>query len=373
MIKFQNIALEYGLRLNRKKCCLLAVNDKETHKEVENLKPMSEIMYLGVKINNGKSEFKAQNEEMIKKGNRMFGVIYSILGRSCNRLLIGKTFWKNMALPNILYGSEAICLNKNTLDKLQVIENKAYRAILQLPQYTPSEFLRGEIGASSVYSRDIKSKLLYLQSILKSNANTLLKNIIVKELEVSELKWIKTVQRYLNEAGLNLENLKEYSANQIRRVINDKDTREWRESMENKSSLLIYRSFKVQIEEIKWFRNGGKWSIMIAARANTLRLGWREWELEEGKICKLCREENETLEHFLIVCCELQETRSKYCELQMPRIENNNIIIGEILMLTNNHNGEDSQYFVNMLWDLWNMRSKAIKSIELNLLNDPSD
>lgn len=69
---------------------------------------------------------------MIDKANKMSNVLYSVLGRSCNRMLIGKTFWKGMALPYFLYGQEAILYNKGQIQKLQLTENKAFRTILQV-------------------------------------------------------------------------------------------------------------------------------------------------------------------------------------------------------------------------------------------------
>ena len=41
-------------------------------------------------------------------------------------MLIGKTFNKGLALPNILYANDVILYNKLEIKKLQVVDNKAY-------------------------------------------------------------------------------------------------------------------------------------------------------------------------------------------------------------------------------------------------------
>ena len=41
---------------------------------------------------------------MIEKAQRMANMTYGVVARCCNKLLIGKTFWKTLALPSILYG-----------------------------------------------------------------------------------------------------------------------------------------------------------------------------------------------------------------------------------------------------------------------------
>ena len=61
--------------------------------------------------------------------------MFVVLGNSWSRMLIGKTYYKGLSLPNILYGQELIIYNKNDLDRLWIIENKAFRFILQVPTY----------------------------------------------------------------------------------------------------------------------------------------------------------------------------------------------------------------------------------------------
>ena len=35
----------------------------------------------------------------------------SVIAKSCNKLMTGKTYWKSAALPAILHGTEVIYLN----------------------------------------------------------------------------------------------------------------------------------------------------------------------------------------------------------------------------------------------------------------------
>ena len=51
----------------------------------------------------------------------------AVIAKSCNTLMIGKTYWKSAALLAILHRTEVIYLNKKHIDKLQIEENKALR------------------------------------------------------------------------------------------------------------------------------------------------------------------------------------------------------------------------------------------------------
>ena len=71
------------------------------------------------------------------KGNKYVSILPATIATSTNRLLIDKTYWKSIALPSMLFGSEVINYNKTQLDELQRIENKAWRYILHAPKYAP--------------------------------------------------------------------------------------------------------------------------------------------------------------------------------------------------------------------------------------------
>ena len=79
---------------------------------------------------------------------------------------MGKTFWKSLTLTRILYGTEItyFTFTAEEINKLQIFDNRAYRNILKVPNFTAIEFLRGEIDASSSKARDIKNELLFMKT-----------------------------------------------------------------------------------------------------------------------------------------------------------------------------------------------------------------
>ena len=352
-------AKEYGLILNRNKCKAMIFNNKQKIEKISNIDVVEEILYLGIIIRNQKKWYLSNNKKAIEKANKLCNHLFSVLGNSCNRMLIGKTYYKGLALPNILYGQEIVIFNKNDLDKLQIIENRAFRFILQVPTYTAIEYLRGEVGASDMQSRDMKCKINYLKHALTTKNNDLLNLIMINTTENKNLAWIKLVDKYLDDLNLTYNDIINKSKEQINSIINKYDNVLWKEKMNTKSTLTIYRDYKEKIDEIKWFRNGQKYSIMMRARSNTLKLKWRNWGLQENKICDLCSLEIESLEHFLIDCPKLQIVRQQYVELQKPTILNKNEIMAIILLLKICTNQLDI-YYIDMINNSWNVRNKLL-------------
>ena len=121
-------------------------------------------------------------------------------------MLIGKTYWKGLVQPNILYATEIINFLKSDIDQLQVSENKAIRHILQVPKYCAVEFLRSELGISSVTARDIKIKLLFIiEHYLKEEGNKIILAITKQQLinritkiiaQEADIKSIETITVY---------------------------------------------------------------------------------------------------------------------------------------------------------------------------------
>ena len=135
------------------------------------------MKYLGIEINDGIEIFKEQKKIMKDKAEMIAKNTYSVIEMSCNKILIGKTFWKGVALPSILMGNQVTNLNLTQVEKLQTIENGVYRKILGGAPGTVLETLRGDIGASLMESRIMENKILFAKNIIEGN-NKLIKEIL---------------------------------------------------------------------------------------------------------------------------------------------------------------------------------------------------
>ena len=200
---------------------------------------------------------------------------------------------------------------------------------------------------------------------MKETPNERIRKIIIEEINQTEMKWIKLVKSYMSRMRLSIDNIVDMTPQQLKDYINRKESEEWREGMNNKSSLALYKDHKKQIDEVKWFRNGIKWNIMVKARTNTLKLGWRNWETEMEKKCEICEIENEDLKHFLLECTFLEKLGCQFIELQRPRNEDINELMARILLFgwkKERYQEEQIEYFVDMVFELWKERERLRKA-----------
>ena len=171
----------------------------------------------------------------MEKAQQLANTTYSVIARSCNKLLIGKTFWKNVAMPSILYGINVINMTETDIQHLQRIENGVYRQILGAPKYAPISTLRGEIGASLMKKRIIDGGIQYLRRI-RSGSNELLKRILQDTQERRSTDWIRTTNKYLHEINASRCDIINKSKQELKEITKVWDTRKWIENIENKST-----------------------------------------------------------------------------------------------------------------------------------------
>jgi hypothetical protein len=112
--------------------------------KVINLGECNEYRYLGV--NMGKDVISNHVEGIIKKMNRIRGVLRKISRGYFSRKWVAKIGWERVALPALLYGLEAVYVKEEVIKRLEQQQLEMARFILGVRRYTVLEFLYGELG-----------------------------------------------------------------------------------------------------------------------------------------------------------------------------------------------------------------------------------
>ena len=110
---------------------------------------------------------------MIRETRKMGKLAYSVTARACNRIEIGKTYWKNVALPSSLYGGNIVVWREGELNKLQIAENEVLRRLVGAPGYVAMAGVRGEVGIGTMKGRIVRGRLQYIRAILQGSRKLL--------------------------------------------------------------------------------------------------------------------------------------------------------------------------------------------------------
>ena len=358
----KEISREFGLVINEEKSKALVYKWKEEEKEteeIEGIRIVKRMKYLGLEICDERDIFKYQKENMIAELRKLANATYYAIETSYNRVLIGKLWWKSLALSKALFGLGTMTMKAEQIRKMQVIENKVFRLILRASSNTPVAALRGEIGATSMKSRARESRLLLAKSILDGD-NELMKMVLWKSIENKGNRWGKRLRNDLKEVRMSVKDLQEMNKTGIRKRVREIDKEEWQMELEKLSSLKIYRENKNKIEDEGIYENSEGSMYLCKARTNSLELNSRTHFLRNGnRICDLCEEE-ETLEHFLLDCEKL-ETKRNYKLLSRYRKESKEETIGSLLFKIKK---EDLVPLKEMLSQMWKKRDQLVREKE---------
>ena len=85
-------------------------NNKNQPTQIEDI-PVTSFVYFGVTIQKQRDCYKLHRIESMNKAKKYTNLMSTIIARSCNKLLIEKTYWESAALPSILHGTEIIFLS----------------------------------------------------------------------------------------------------------------------------------------------------------------------------------------------------------------------------------------------------------------------
>ena len=345
---------KYGLEINKEKSNILVYNNRENITEIEGIKVIDKVKYLGLMVENTKDIFRSQKIDIMDRAEKDSNRTYSVIERSCNKMLIGKTFWKGVILPAVLHGIGLMEMSKKEMKKLQAIENRVYGTILGARKGTAIATIRGETGASLVRTRFIRSRLMIAHSIWNGK-NKLVRNILEKMREDIGNTWNNKLNQYLTEVGITFEQLIEMNKNQIKRKINEYDSNLWYEDMISKRSLGIYRRFKKGIKDEGIYENRLPSDLLFRARSNTLALNTDNRHRGGDTQCELCNSEEEDMIHFIVRCRALEDKREDYI-IQKYWNQDQMEMVGEMIF-----DNKETEKVQNMLGALWQKRFVLLK------------
>ncbi|CAL4128873.1 unnamed protein product, partial [Meganyctiphanes norvegica] len=262
-------------------------------------------------MNNTINMFRNQKINTSEKARKLANITYSIISRSCNKILIGKTFWKCVVVPSLLHGIEVINYTDTDINKLQIIENSVYRKILGARPNSAKEALRSEIGSSLMSTRIMQSKLFFIKSIIEGD-NLLIKEVLRNIRQNPLNRWNIQINEYLNELEITYSELINMSKIEIKKLIRKNDTKKWKRAIKLQKTLVYYEKYKKDINDENIYRNDHSSVLLFQARTNSLPLADEEKYKERSTTCVMCKSEEENIKHFLFRCKITEAIRHKY-------------------------------------------------------------
>merc|ERR1712002_1089238 len=304
---------EYGLEINKEKTKILKIRGEEDSHKIDEYEMVKEATYLGITLTGGKGRkiFQAENKKILDKAKKQVNTVMGEVRKSADKAIVGKAIWKQMSVPGILYGRAVVPTSKTLAENLQRKENMVWRHILGIGGYSAVASLRGEVGSSLMKTRIMESSLQYVRDVLSGQFGNV-KAMMEDTIKRKKGKWYATINSYLNELGITWDMLYTLTKSEIKTLTRHHDTQQWEKELKEKKILKYYKEGKGKMRYEHCYRNNINSMFFARARLNALGLeeAKRRGNIFHNTICKLCKNEDEDLLHFVIECPKLENERN---------------------------------------------------------------
>ena len=157
----------------------------------------------------------------------------------------------------------------------------------------------------------MQTVLMYVIDTLTSKFQNI-KDIMKDVIENEKGKWYKLANGYRSELGITWDDLEKLEKPALKKLIKLYDTSEWKNGMAEKVSLKFYIQEKDKIKYDYCYRNNTNSLFLARARTNSIKLEEHKGRGIVGydKTCKMCKEAEENIVHFLMDCGKLEAHRN---------------------------------------------------------------
>ena len=140
----KEVAGTCGLKINKGKSNVLIFNNDGIRlEEVGGIRVSNTIRYLGIDRGDSRMYFHEYRKRRIQLAEKMAKLTFSVISRSCDKLLIGNTYWKSMVQPRVLSAAAVVVWTREEKRQWQRVDNRVWRQILGAPVYIPVVALWG--------------------------------------------------------------------------------------------------------------------------------------------------------------------------------------------------------------------------------------
>ncbi|KAH6947304.1 hypothetical protein HPB50_018362 [Hyalomma asiaticum] len=208
----------------------------------------------------------------------------------CNRFLLTRDLWKAVHVPGLTFANAVLCLNVTTRQWLERGQREVGRMALGCHGRVAIEAIQGDLGWSTFEAREARSKATYEGRLRLMDDERWPRRLFrYASLTGTQTQWCRRLGNLKRKFGMSakpvVEDRMQKWAHAVKTQVCEEETEQWRRAMENKSTLLTYRTHKAGIGTEPLFDSSAD---------------------VDRAICRICGVEEETTEHPVLHCTGLR-------------------------------------------------------------------
>merc|ERR1711888_83441 len=181
--------------LAKDKTKIMSIRGQMNDNILKEYEKVDEATYLGITIGEKYSDiFEVENKKILRKADKKVFSTMEEVSRSANKTLVGKTIWKQVKVPSLLFGRAVVPTSNTLAEKLQRKENKVWRHAMGIGGYATVAGLRGEIGASLMRTRTMRTTLQYVREVMEGRFENI-KRMMEDIIKMRKGNWYRIVKK----------------------------------------------------------------------------------------------------------------------------------------------------------------------------------
>ncbi|KAH6930609.1 hypothetical protein HPB50_015518 [Hyalomma asiaticum] len=287
----------------------------------------TEYRYLGVILSTSGDLLGVHEDNLRRSSQRAANVLRRKSLWGCNRFLLTRDLWKAVHVPGLTFANAVLCLNVTTRQWLERGQREVGRMALGCHGRVAIEAIQCDLGWSTFEAREARSKKKQEEEEARSKATYEGRLRLMDDerwprrlfrcasLTGTPTQWCSRLGNLKRKYGMSakpvVEDRMHKWAHAVKTQVCEEETEQWRRAMENKSTLLTYRTHKADIGTEPLYDNSGGSALLFEARAGALRTLTYRRRFDSSAdvdraICRICGVEEETTEHLVLHCTGLR-------------------------------------------------------------------
>ena len=214
------------------------------------------------------------------------------------------TYHNSIIIPKLCLNSETWTLNSSELLSISIIQNKAIKRVLRLPQGTPSHGLRAELGIYSVGKIMIKRKLMFLHRLLNQQDGNITRRVLLEQENLPGETWLSNTLNVCRKLGLsdNLDSIAHTPKSKWKQVSNNaikQDEEEQLKMWAGKSKKYTCKTLTVSPKNYINYLPPALAMTILKARTGMTEIKTNYKNMYSDQLCRKCLAETEDLCHIL--------------------------------------------------------------------------
>ena len=182
---------------------ICSIQDSDTLEE-EVVGHVTNYKYLGIQqYSSSWRTSHRKGQDMVNKAKMYKNVILRMTHYLLDNIFSVSAVWQNIAIPGILYATDAIPISKLVVDELEVLQNQVGKALLGVPQSTANTVVQVELGWKPIKLLIELNKLRFLQRVMADDfvGSQLLKACMNWNLADNNSFYTKNLMTFLSQYG----------------------------------------------------------------------------------------------------------------------------------------------------------------------------